>query len=154
MLHYAMNYALDKCLIVYCIFVSRNIARQYGIGVKVFIARSETKFYFIESLEGNNATEVTILSHIVKFRLQFQYTLPDRQAYTALLLILLLSFLPLSRRVVNALTGDLALTARANLRTKWLRRVPVRRADVRFFGLPIGRGTPYLMNLLFLNNLP
>jgi hypothetical protein len=35
------------------------------------------------------------------------------------------------------LTGDLALTARANLSTKWLRRAPVARWLVRFFGLPM-----------------
>ena len=48
-----------------------------------------------------------------------------------------LSFLPVSRRVVRAFTGDLALTLRASSNTKWLRRVPVRRGDVRFLGLPI-----------------
>ncbi|HSH31369.1 MAG TPA: hypothetical protein VK963_01745 [Candidatus Saccharimonadales bacterium] len=42
-----------------------------------------------------------------------------------------------SRRVVYALTGDLAFTALASFRTKWLRRMPVRRGLVRFFGLPI-----------------
>ena len=46
------------------------------------------------------------------------------------------AFLPDSRRVVYALIGDLALTARANLTSKWLRRRPVRRGEVRFFGLP------------------
>jgi hypothetical protein len=45
--------------------------------------------------------------------------------------------LALSRRVVNALTGDLPLTLRANFKTKWLRRVPVRRGLVRFLGLPM-----------------
>lgn len=35
-----------------------------------------------------------------------------------------------------ARTGDFALTLRANLTTRWLRRVPVRRGVVRFFGLP------------------
>lgn len=44
--------------------------------------------------------------------------------------------LPLSRRVVYARTGDLAFTLRANFTTRWLRRVPVRRGDVRFLGLP------------------
>lgn len=44
--------------------------------------------------------------------------------------------LPLSRRVVYARTGDFAFTLRANLTTRWLRRVPVRRGVVRFFGLP------------------
>lgn len=34
---------------------------------------------------------------------------------------------PVSRRVVNALTGLLPFTARANLITKWLRLAPVRR---------------------------
>lgn len=52
-----------------------------------------------------------------------------KRAYSALTL-------PLSRRVVYALTGDFALTERANLTTKWLRRVPVRRGVVRFFGFP------------------
>jgi hypothetical protein len=45
-------------------------------------------------------------------------------------------FLPLSRLVVNAFTGDLALTLRANFSTKWLRLVPVRLGVVFFFGLP------------------
>lgn len=44
---------------------------------------------------------------------------------------------PDSRRVVKALTGDFALTARANLTTKWLRRAPVARGLVRFLGLPM-----------------
>jgi hypothetical protein len=43
-----------------------------------------------------------------------------------------------SRLVVRTLIGDFALTLRASLRTKWLRRVPVLRGLVRFFGLPIG----------------
>jgi hypothetical protein len=34
------------------------------------------------------------------------------------------------------------LTARANSRTRWLRRWPVRREVVRCFGLPMGKGTP------------
>lgn len=42
-----------------------------------------------------------------------------------------------SRAVVRALTGDLAFTWRAKLTTKWLRRVLVRRGEVRFLGLPI-----------------
>jgi hypothetical protein len=48
-----------------------------------------------------------------------------------------LAVLPVSRLVVRAFTGDFALTARANLITKWLRRAPVRRGVVRFFGLPM-----------------
>jgi hypothetical protein len=52
------------------------------------------------------------------------------------------SFLPDSRLVVNALTGDLALTARANLTTKWLRRLPVLRGVVRFLGLPMKKKPP------------
>lgn len=47
-------------------------------------------------------------------------------------------FLPNSLRVVKAFTGDLALTARANFTTKWLRRLPVRLGVVRFFGFPMG----------------
>jgi hypothetical protein len=42
---------------------------------------------------------------------------------------------------VRILTGDVALTLRANLRAKWLRRVPVFLGLVRFFGLPM---TAYL----------
>lgn len=38
--------------------------------------------------------------------------------------------------VVLTLTGDLLLTALANLSTRWLRLLPVRRLDVFFFGLP------------------
>ena len=53
------------------------------------------------------------------------------------------SFLPVSRVVVRALTGDFLLTARASLRTRWLRRMPVLRGLVRFFGLPICVLTPY-----------
>ena len=45
--------------------------------------------------------------------------------------------LPDSLGVVYALTGDLALTARASFTTKWLRRLPVRRGVVRFLGLPM-----------------
>lgn len=56
--------------------------------------------------------------------------------YLALLTVAL-SFLPDSRRVVNALTGLFALTARARSTTKWLRRAPVRLAEVRFLGLPM-----------------
>jgi hypothetical protein len=52
------------------------------------------------------------------------------------------SFLPDSRTVVRTLIGDLAFTLRANLSTKLLRRVPVRRGLVRFFGLPIGYDAP------------
>jgi hypothetical protein len=47
------------------------------------------------------------------------------------------AFLPDSRRVVYAFTGDLAFTERANLTTKWLRLAPVLRGVVRFLGLPI-----------------
>ena len=54
-----------------------------------------------------------------------------------LLLSELESVLPLSRRVVKTLTGDFLLTARANSRTRWLRRAPVARGLVRFLGLPI-----------------
>jgi hypothetical protein len=46
-------------------------------------------------------------------------------------------FLLDSRTVVRTLTGDLALTFRANVSTMWLRRVPVLRGLVRFLGLPI-----------------
>lgn len=49
---------------------------------------------------------------------------------------LVVCFLALSFRVVYALTGDFAFTARASFTTRWLRRVPVRRGLVRFFGLP------------------
>lgn len=42
-----------------------------------------------------------------------------------------------SLRVVKTFTGDLALTVRANLRPRWLRRKPVLREDVRFLGLPM-----------------
>ena len=52
--------------------------------------------------------------------------------------------LPNSLRVVKALTGERPLTARANLITRWLRRMPVARCDVRFFGLPIYETTPSL----------
>lgn len=45
--------------------------------------------------------------------------------------------MPDSLRVVKAFTGDDALTRRANLTTRWLRRDPVRRGVVRFLGLPI-----------------
>src|SRR5581483_5195131 len=38
--------------------------------------------------------------------------------------------------LASALTGLLALTRRASLPTKWLRREPVRRELVRFLGLP------------------
>lgn len=53
--------------------------------------------------------------------------------YLELTLVVLLD----CRRVVKALTGDLALTALASLSTKWLRRMPVRLGLVRFLGLPI-----------------
>jgi hypothetical protein len=53
--------------------------------------------------------------------------------------------LPDSRRVVYALTGDFAFTARANLTTKWLRRVPVFLGLVLFFGLPIFCDAPFLV---------
>jgi hypothetical protein len=46
-------------------------------------------------------------------------------------------FLPDSFFVVKTLTGLLALTALASFKTRWLRRVPVLRCDVRFFGCPI-----------------
>jgi hypothetical protein len=45
--------------------------------------------------------------------------------------------LPVSRLVVRTFTGDLPLTTRASLSTKWLRRKPVLRGLVCFFGLPI-----------------
>ncbi len=61
--------------------------------------------------------------------------------YNALGVYLVMLF-ALSRRVVKAFTGDLPLTARANFRTRWLRRVPVRRGVVRFFGLPIENRAP------------
>jgi hypothetical protein len=54
------------------------------------------------------------------------------------------AFLADSRTVVRTLTGDLALTLRANSKTKWLRRVDVRRGDVRFFGFPIEQYAPIL----------
>jgi hypothetical protein len=57
-------------------------------------------------------------------------------SYLAVVAVLV-STLALSRRVVKTFTGDFALTLRASLRTRWLRRVPVRRGLVRFFGLPI-----------------
>jgi hypothetical protein len=47
------------------------------------------------------------------------------------------SFLPDCFVVVRALTGDFAFTARASFKTKWLRRIPVARALVRFFGFPM-----------------
>jgi hypothetical protein len=48
--------------------------------------------------------------------------------------------------VVKALTGDVALTFRASFKTRWLRRVPLRRGLVRFLGLPIGN-TPQALNI-------
>jgi transposase InsO family protein len=57
------------------------------------------------------------------------------------------SIAPVSRRVVKALTGDLALTLRASFSTKWLRRVAVRRGDVRFFGFPKVQ-TPKLFSMV------
>lgn len=56
----------------------------------------------------------------------------------------LVVLLPNSRRVVKALIGDFALTWRASLTTKWLRRAPVARCDVRFLGLPIKKQAPSL----------
>jgi hypothetical protein len=58
--------------------------------------------------------------------------------------------LPVSRRVVRALTGDLAFTLRASFSTKWLRRLRVRRGLVRFLGLPIQKLlllADYLLNV-------
>ncbi len=43
---------------------------------------------------------------------------------------------PDSFLVVRTFTGDLPLTIRASFSTRWLRRRPVLRALVRFFGLP------------------
>lgn len=59
-------------------------------------------------------------------------------------LTMLLRALPDSLRVVKTFIGLLALTALASSSTKWLRREPVRRADVLFLGLPMAK------NLLFL----
>jgi hypothetical protein len=56
--------------------------------------------------------------------------------------LFLASFLPDSRTVVRTLIGDFAFTLRASVSTKLLRRVPVRRGLVRFFGLPIGYDAP------------
>ena len=61
----------------------------------------------------------------------------------------MLNFLPLCLAVVNAFTGDFLLTARASFSTKWLRRAPVARGLVRFFGLPIDVLTPLEFRLLF-----
>ena len=47
------------------------------------------------------------------------------------------SFLPDCFAVVRAFTGDLLFTARASFKTIWLRRRPVLRALVRFFGFPM-----------------
>lgn len=43
-------------------------------------------------------------------------------------------FLPVSRFVVNAFTGDVRFVERANFKRKWLRRRPVFRGLVCFFG--------------------
>ena len=51
----------------------------------------------------------------------------QKQAYLAF-------FVPVSFFVVTTFTGDLAFTARANLSLRWLRRVPVLRGLVCFFG--------------------
>ena len=47
------------------------------------------------------------------------------------------AFLPDSRLVVRTLTGEVALTARASLSRRWLRRRPVLRGLVCFLGCPI-----------------
>lgn len=73
--------------------------------------------------------------------LTYQYTLLTIECY---------AFLPDSRRVVYALTGDFAFTFRASSTNKWLRRVPVRRGLVRFLGFPkvlTPRQNKYLLNV-------
>ncbi len=77
---------------------------------------------------------------IVNLRYDSKYTLKISATYTFivfLVLTILLTALPDSLRVVKTLTGLLAFTARASFITRWLRRVPVRRDEVRFLGLPI-----------------
>lgn len=58
------------------------------------------------------------------------------------------SFLPDCFVVVRAFTGDLLFTFFARSRTIWLRRRPVLRALVRFFGLPKGCSSFLLLQLL------
>lgn len=56
-------------------------------------------------------------------------------------------FLALSRFVVYALTGLMLFTLRASSSAIWLRRNPVFRLLVCFFGLPIKNNAPYAFGL-------